>query len=129
MQTIGQERAKHAFNSWNSLENQDIKDKYKSYVKRTPVMIMNNGLGQTLAFFTQKMSSSNQNENKAYKALYDHINDWVMSSIPIELFDKSKENNQSYTDLLKLIINKDSTTLRYATMEVMKYIEWLKKFV
>jgi CRISPR-associated protein Cmr5 len=42
---------------------------YKSYVKKVPVLIQTNGLGNTLAYMLSK--------GKAYKLIYQHLTNWL----------------------------------------------------
>lgn len=87
----------------------EIKKDYKSYVKKIPMMILNNGLGATFAFVYSKKKSGN-----AYELIYKQTNDWL--------------NKDSKEDLVKWIIDKNSQEYRATTNEVLALFNWLKRF-
>ena len=91
--------------------NQDngIKKEYKSYVKKIPMMILNNGLGATFAFIYSK-----KKEGNAYELIYQQTNEWL-----------KKENKQ---DLVQWIIEQESQEYRATTNEVLALFNWLKRF-
>ena len=92
----------------NNKSNEYYKDdKYKSYVKKIPMMILNNGLGATFAFIYSKKKNS-----KAYELIYEQIRKWLKA-------DK---------DLVEWIINQDSQEYRATTNEVLALFNWLKRF-
>ncbi len=116
--TLGQERANYAFNCVKDAKkdfNSEKKSKeYKVLVKGFPSMIVNNGLGQALAFLKAKGKDH-------HSALYKNIDDWFKNpASPITI------NN---TDILKHIINSTSLDYRYITEEALLLINWFKKFV
>jgi CRISPR-associated protein Cmr5 len=89
---------------------------YKSYTKKIPMMIKTNGLGSTLAFMKSKTSS------KAYNILYNQIGNWLKES---KIGYISSSNNE---DLIKLIINMNSAEYRAVTVEVLSFMNWLRRF-
>ena len=84
-----------------------IADDYKSYVKKIPMMILNNGLGATFAFIYSK-----KKEGNAYERIYNQIQKWLKA-------DK---------DLVEWIIYQDSQEYRATTNEVLALFNWLKRF-
>jgi len=88
-------------------ENEKIKGDYKSYVKKIPMMILNNGLGATFAFIYSK-----KKEGNAYELIYNQIQKWLKA-------DK---------DLVEWIIFQDSQEYRATTNEVLALFNWLKRF-
>jgi CRISPR-associated protein Cmr5 len=88
-------------------ENEIIKGDYKSYVKKIPMMILNNGLGATFAFIYSKKKNGN-----AYEVIYSQIQEWLKT-------DK---------DLVEWIIHQDSQEYRATTNEVLALFNWLKRF-
>jgi len=127
-QTLGQKRARQAWEDINSVKHQDFKDKYSTVVKKLPMLIITNGLGQTLAFLraksTPKPGKPPSDENKAHKAAYEHLSFWVTEQIYGTRDDK----------LLERIIGTmqgipgNSQTYRLATAEALAYLAWLKRF-
>jgi CRISPR-associated protein Cmr5 len=116
IQTLEQERAKYAYEKVCSVSTNS---KYKPLVKGFSTMIMNNGLGQALAFLKAKGDNH-------HISLYNHINGWFNS-------DKCKinlnENGDTRDDLLSAIQNHSSEKYRYYTQETLDLINWLRKFV
>ncbi len=82
---------------------------YKSYVKKIPIMILNNGLGATFAFIYSK-----KQKNEAYDLIYIQTNQWLKKD------DKK--------DLVKWIIDQESQECRVTTNEVLALFSWLKRF-
>jgi CRISPR-associated protein Cmr5 len=67
-QTIEQQRATQAWELVSQVKEEGTKfqKEYDSWVKKVPVLILTNGLGQTLAFLTSKGDS-------AKERLYQHL--------------------------------------------------------
>ena len=91
--------------------NQDngIKKEYKSYVKKIPMMILNNGLGATFAFIYSK-----KKEGNAYALIDKQVLKWFA-------LDEKK-------DLVQWIIEQESQEYRATTNEVLALFNWLKRF-
>jgi CRISPR-associated protein Cmr5 len=105
---LERDRAKEAYKYVTEAnDNENIRDDYKSYVKKIPMMILNNGLGATFAFIYSKKKNSN-----AYEVIYNQIQEWLNA-------DK---------DLVEWIINQDSQEYRATTNEVLALFNWLKRF-
>ena len=91
---------------------------YKSYAKKIPMLIKNNGLGATLAFIFSKAKDGN-----AYELLYRQIEKWLDGS-------KWKFNSSpNGENLVAWIISLPSTDYRAVTIEVLAFLNWLKRFV
>jgi len=82
---------------------------YKAYVKKIPMMILNNGLGATFAFIYSK-----KQKNEAYELIDKQVLKWF------KLDDKK--------DLVKWIIDQESQEYRATTNEVLALFNWLKRF-
>ncbi len=89
------------------------KKEYKSYVKKLPVMIKTNGLGQTLAFIKAKGSD-------AYSKIYEQLKDWL-SRCPNPIIGGG-------SDLVEAVINLDSGEYRAATSETLSLLKWMRRF-
>jgi len=101
----------------------ELKDKskdYKSHVKKIPSMILSNGLGQTLAFIKAK---SNSKSGDAYKLIYEQLTNYLKSEYPSRIKMPQNEN-----ELIKWVINLDSTNYRHLTEELLSFLNWLKRF-
>lgn len=108
-----QERAKKAWDLVNTVPN-GTADKYKSLVKSAPVMILTNGLGQTLAFVLSKVKGQNE-----YFMLYSHLDQWLKSNIPW---------TTNRNTLIEQIMHENSQTNRMATEEALAFLSWVKRF-
>ncbi len=105
-------------------------DKYKSYVKKIPSMILSNGLGQTLAFIYAKRAKirrnqepgSNNNPKNAYDLIYKQITDYLRSDSVARI--RMPNDNE----LIRWVISLDSYSYRYVTEEILAFLNWLKRF-
>jgi len=110
-------------------EKYKLAGNYKSYVKKIPMMILNNGLGATFAFIYSK-----KEKEKAYKKIYLQINNWlkeqdIKSGIcDDECYKKEKNKNCKDIDLVEWIICLNSQEYRVVTNEVLALFNWLKRF-
>lgn len=117
---IEQGRAEFAFDC--AKEGVKENPKYKSYVKKVPAMIQTNGLGATLAFILSKSDETTE-EGKAYRLIYNKIKEWLLKS-PIR--DEIVINEED--ELVQHIISLSSHQYRIATMEVLAFFHWLRRF-
>ncbi|MBI4749716.1 MAG: type III-B CRISPR module-associated protein Cmr5 [Acidobacteria bacterium] len=111
--TIEQARATAAWNNIQEVKGQDFEAKYSSWAKKFPALVLNNGLGQALAFLRAKNKDEHQ-------ALYSHFSRWVTSQI----------YRTSDNELLERLIGSHSNSLdyRHATTETLAFAGWLKRF-
>lgn len=117
LKTLQQQRAKFAYDCVSEIKQQDnnkLKKEYKSLVRGFSSMILQNGLGQSLAFLKAK---GEQHHNK----LYEHINLWLRN--------KFASNNRDFDVLLRIINENASVEYRLYTKEALSFLTWLKKFV
>ncbi len=107
--TLEQHRAEAAYKAASDAGKSNNGKEYKSFAKKLPMLIKNNGLGAALAFAEHK------------KLCYKDISDWLKDKeCPID-FDQ-----HSLSQWLPTI---DSQEYRAVTMEVMAYLNWLRRFV
>jgi len=85
------ENAKWAFEKVKSVSNESYSGKYKSYVKKMPMLIKVNGLAATLAFILSK-SGDDSDDKKAYKKIGDQIIEFI-----------NKNNNWSCRELKEVV--------------------------
>lgn len=90
--------------------------KYGSLARRVPMLVLINGLGQTLAFLRAKGKDDPGDE---HNILFQHLSTWTMSQVAPDAGNK---------DLLSWILEKDSASYRRATAEALAYLAWLKRF-
>lgn len=98
--------------------------KYKSYVKRIPMLIKTNGLAATLAFVKSKSSDNSKGNAKdnlkdtPYNKIYNQIAAWLWE----------KELLTDETKLVEEIITLPSPKYRMVTAEVLALFKWLRRF-
>jgi CRISPR-associated protein Cmr5 len=117
-QTLEQKRAKKAWEDVQSVASHskdDFKKKYGSLARRVPMLVLTNGLGQTLAY----LRSKGKDESNEHNVLFRHLSDWTMSQVA---------PNERDQDLLAWVLNNDSAAYRRATAEALTYLTWLKRF-
>jgi len=103
-------------------------DKYKSYVKKIPMMILTNGLGATFAFIyskrkkydekKKKRAGEKENPKNGYDLIYKQVDEWL----------KQSYIHKSEGDLIKWIIDQESPHYRATTNELLALFNWLKRF-
>ncbi len=118
MRDLDQQRAAFAWARVEQARNElgDGYGDYKNLAKAAPALIMNNGLMQTLAFFTSK--------NKAHhQRLRADILGWLNGehcSLPVPL---------TYQDAMEWLHGEaTSEQYRLATGETMHLLRWLRQF-
>jgi len=109
---LEQGRAKFAYKCALAGNNLKQNTEYKSYVKKVPMQIKTNGLGETFAFIHSKKNKD------AYQLIYNQTAEWLRED------EKIKQND----DLLEKIISMDSFDYRAVTNEVIAYFKWLIRF-
>jgi CRISPR-associated protein Cmr5 len=108
---LEQGRAEFAYECVESVKSDK---KYKGHIKKIPTYIKTNGLGATLAFIFGK--------DDTYKKIYSHIEDWLRKD------EKKLINLSEGKELVKEIIRIDSPEYRAVTIEILTFINWLKRF-
>ncbi len=105
LQTISQQRAKHALaqvQSWAEKNASDQKE-LKSYATGMPAMILMSGFGQTCAFYKSKGGN--------HAVVLHALQDWL---------DKG--------DMIQYITHSSAQEYQLAQAESLEYLNWLKKF-
>ncbi len=117
-QTLDQQRAKRAWSDIQSVVSRadDFRKKYGSLARKVPMLVLTNGLGQTLAFLRAKGKDDPSDE---HNILFGHLSAWTMSQVA------ASAGNQN---LLDWVLNNDSAAYRHATTEALAYLMWLKRF-
>ena len=118
-QTLEQKRAKKAWEDIQSVARRsedDFKKKYGSLARRVPMLVLTNGLGQTLAYLRSKGKDDQSNE---HNVLFRHLSAWTMRQVAPNEKDRA---------LLAWVLNTNSDAYRRATTEALAYLTWLKRF-
>lgn len=94
------------------------KEKYKTYVKKIPMLIKTNGLGATFAFMLSKGGT--------YEFIGEQILDWLKTDekglLPLD------QNITMFRKLNKHIVSEKSSGYRMITVEVLAFLNWLRRF-
>lgn len=123
MLSLEQDRARYTWERISLVKSygKEVKGRYKSYVKSAGMLILTNGLGNSVAFFKSKFGTQPDDklspDDRAYKLLYDHIDNWCKKQLMVE------------KDFLEWVVN-DATSLQIfrITNEVLALLSWLKRF-
>ncbi|MEO0249209.1 MAG: type III-B CRISPR module-associated protein Cmr5 [candidate division WOR-3 bacterium] len=110
-----QERAKAAWKCVSEVQGKEAIEKYASLAKSAPVMILTNGLGQTLAFFISKANGRNE-----YSVLLDHLTQWLYANVPW--------TTPRAGTLIEQVMGEASPGYRLATEEALAFLSWVKRF-
>jgi CRISPR-associated protein Cmr5 len=118
--TLEQERAQRAWACVQEVTNkpQEFKKKYGSLARKVPMLVLTNGLGQTLAFLKAKGKNDPADE---HTVLFRHLSSWVLSQV-------ASSTPASNGDLLQWVLQNDSAAYRRATIESLAFLTWLKRF-
>ena len=152
LRSLEQERAKFAYEAVakvkevsDFMNKKEIQKKYASYVKSAPVLILTNGLSNTLAFYLSKIKEKeieytkigeklkklgsgekafeNKAERIAYAYLFYQISKWLA---------EKANNGRGLTkgnDPLKFICNEANVQLvMQLTREAINLLNWMKRF-
>ncbi|MGB9689979.1 type III-B CRISPR module-associated protein Cmr5 [Thermogutta sp.] len=117
--TLDQRRAEHAWQAVQAAKNKNDKEvfeKFHGQAKKLPVRIIASGLGQALAFLKAK---------KYAPDLLIALGDWVLNKRLNPDSNKPKPDDMA---LLKAVVEGDAEFLRWATDEVLAYLQWLNRF-
>ena len=115
MQTIQQERAKHAIETIRGdIEQLDEKKKkeYRAAARGLGSMVLSSGLGQAAAFYCSR------GDQKIHKKLYDLLSSWLSRK------DMPYENQE----LLEGITQGDLDHSLAAPAEALMYLQWVSMF-
>jgi len=106
VQTIAQERAKHALDAVQKWAKKDAsaQKELRTYVTAMPAMMLMSGFGQTCAFY-----KANKKDNHA--EVLKVLESWL---------DKG--------DLMTFITQSSAHDYQIAQAEALEYLNWLKKF-
>lgn len=111
--TIEQDRAKYALEQVTGFTGD--KAKYATLVKKLPAMILNNGLGQAMAY----LLADDKGEKKAPSwTLYAQLQIWLFSNSIV----------CSGSDLITCLMDGDRKQYMHAQHETLKLLTWMKKF-
>lgn len=108
-------RAEHSFAALNKFEgNKNDKDEMRSYIKKMPMLIKTNGLGQTLAFYFSKGKKDQHNK------ILDILADYFSKNKLLTVRDAKS--------LMGEVVKINANEYRLITNETIAYLNWLRRF-
>ena len=124
--TLEQQRAAYAWAFVNELiqpgVGDEVREKISTHINKTPIRILQNGLGQAMAFLLQ--DAGNDPGEPAGK-LYVHLQDWLCGSTeetkPCRIYPTGG-------NLMHQLITQDQREYHIAAEEALQLFTWLKKF-
>jgi len=128
MRTMAQQRAEFALDRvLQSMGRITDKKNFASFIAGAPAMILQNGFGQTLAFWLAKGTKDGRiNGNDKHILLFDIVKDWL------SLKDKDIRNNFASSGervgLMREISEMQQNKYLSAQSETLSLLEWVKRF-
>lgn len=110
MKTRDQVRAERASSLVASLKPEQLEE-YGAEVRGLPVLVVQNGLGSTLAHLKSKGGA-------AKTSVYEHVSNWVSETI----------YGEPKGDLLSLVVAHQASRLMRAQDETLAFCAWLRRF-
>ncbi|SEM58705.1 CRISPR-associated protein Cmr5 [Syntrophus gentianae] len=124
MRTMTQKRAEYALERVLSIK--DKKD-FQSFSAGAPSMVLQNGFGQTLAFWLAKGTKDGKiKENDKHIELFDIVKDWL--SLEREDIHNHFTKEKDRTRLMKELAGMDQLQYLAAQNETLALLEWVKRF-
>lgn len=112
-QTLEQKRAAYAWKCVNAV-SPAVREEYKNLAKAMPMMVMNSGLMQTLAFLNEKGKAHHQ-------ALFEHVVHWITKQ------GKDKEPVTPLPQLMPMLMNAEPVPFRQFTAETHAILRWIRQ--
>ena len=106
---------------WNDENSKKKLKEYRSYTQKIPMYIKTNGLGATLAFILSKK------DKEAYQKLGQQITEWLKQA-PTKIIDLKDVEDDNFESLVNIVISLNSPGYRALTIEVLAFLNWLKRF-
>ncbi len=116
IQNLENQRAEFALECVKKAGQKNFRTEYKSHVKKIPVLIKTNGLGNTLAYVLSKRSNS-----KAYDLIYQQLSKWLHKP------EISCEVLPAQADLLTFVVAQPTSIYRQITTETLALLTWFKR--
>jgi CRISPR type III-B/RAMP module-associated protein Cmr5 len=132
--TIDQIRASRALQFINAQikipeGSETDKQKLNTHIHKSPVLILQCGLGQTLAFLLKEAAEGDNNSKPkaAAQILYEELQAWLCgdqeAGFPMRIYPADADS-----DLMKQLVNGSRQDYFRAQEESLQYFNWLKKF-
>jgi len=123
MRTMAQKRAEFALKKVLLVQDKD----FKSFSAGTPSMILQNGFGQTLAFWLAKGTKDGKlKDHDKHIEMFDMVKDWL--SLKKGDVDNCFVNETDRTKLIMELSTMDQRSYLAAQKETLALLEWVKRF-
>ena len=117
--TLEQQRAAAALDFVQGQQNnENQRARLHTLIQKAPIMILQNGLGQTLAFLLSKAETKDGQHN-AEKLLHDQVDDWLRQQQKIYPVEET---------LIHQLTEKGRLDYLRAQQESLALLSWMKKF-
>ena len=128
MKNLAQKRAKHALDKVNEIidNRANLNNKNsKSFAAGAPTIILQNGLGQALAFWASKMKVDKNGHWNNEKYILYVIKSWFANAEnPFKFIESNTDEKSFITNL----INKDQDKYLEIQKETLAMLEWFKRY-
>lgn len=103
----------------------DKKDRLSTLIKKSPVQILQNGIGQTVAFLLADNAGKKADDREPSGQLYDHLDQWLCG--PADA-DRPCRVYPAEDKLIDALIKNDRFKYLHAQQEALALLNWMKKF-
>ena len=123
-----QRRAKYAMDKVNTVAaNHDVATEYARHIMKLPVMVLNNGLGQALAYLLAECE-----ENNWACCLYQDIDAWLNGTpnddYPCRVYGAPVPGANASNKLIEELMNGNRSQYFRAQQEALLLLGWMTKF-
>lgn len=126
MADLDRQRADDALQRIRALKPQGVETygNYVSFVKALPAVILQTGLGQTLATELAASGTGNATQ-KGHKCLFNDVNRWLGRDSETAPY---RDSCDEQTGILQPLMSGNQKEYLLAQHEALAYVAWLKKF-
>ena len=119
MRTLGQKRAEFALQRVTDIP-QEKKDRFKPFSAGAPSMILQNGFGQTLAFWISKKKDE-------HLLMFNIVKEWLSYEYN-DVHNHFVKKTASHREFLEVISGMEQSEYLKAQKESIALLEWVKRF-
>lgn len=131
-QTLDQKRAHYALHTirGHRTDPDTVKREYATLVRSVPSMVLNNGLGQALAFLLARAEGNH--EKPAYK-LYKELQEWLYgldsTEHPERVYHPDSQQSGAQSDpLITKLMAGSRAEYQHAQHTALLLLSWMRKF-
>lgn len=133
-ENIGKARMEAAFDDVNNITSKKTIKEFESYVNKVPAFIHTNGVGNTFAYLAgqakEKTKKDGKIEKNTWAMVADTICNWLNNKhLGFNEVIKNIDNNGTKAKKLLFFVKElDDKQTRALTVELLAYLNWLRKF-